>query len=158
MILICFIVFIFTYNDVKSEQVKEISDYVKIIDGDTIKINSKKIRLHGIDAPELKQKCILNKKKWDCGKQSKIELNNLVNDQIVECIVKDIDIYDRYIAICFTKSNNLNRLMVKKGWALAYRYYSSDYILEEKYAEDNKLGIWEGVFENPYIYRKKNKH
>ena len=39
MIIICLVVFIFTYNDVKSEQVKEISGYVKIIDGDTIKIN-----------------------------------------------------------------------------------------------------------------------
>ena len=54
MFIICFIVFLFTYNDVKSEQVKEIRGYAKIIDGDTIKINSKKIRFHGIDAQEKK--------------------------------------------------------------------------------------------------------
>ena len=29
----------------------------EVIDGDTIKINSKSIRLFGIDAPEKKQKC-----------------------------------------------------------------------------------------------------
>ncbi len=54
MIIICFIIFIFTYEDVKSEEIKEISGFAKIIDGDTIKINSKKIRLYGIDAPEKK--------------------------------------------------------------------------------------------------------
>ncbi len=43
---ICFIIFILTYEDVKSEEIKEISGFAKIIDGDTIKINSKKIRLH----------------------------------------------------------------------------------------------------------------
>ena len=42
----------------------------KIIDGDTIHINKKKIRLHGIDAPEKNQTCILETKEWLCGKQS----------------------------------------------------------------------------------------
>ena len=36
---------------------EDLIGFTKIIDGDTININNKKIRLHGIDAPELKQKC-----------------------------------------------------------------------------------------------------
>ena len=31
---------------------------VRVIDGDSIEINNKKIRLFGIDAPELKQECL----------------------------------------------------------------------------------------------------
>ena len=38
-------------------QAKEIRGLAKIIDGDTVHINSKKIRLEGIDAPEIKQQC-----------------------------------------------------------------------------------------------------
>ena len=57
LIIICSIFFILTYNDVRSEEIKEISGNAQIIDGDTIKINSKKIRLYGIDAPEFKQMC-----------------------------------------------------------------------------------------------------
>ena len=38
-----------------------------ITDGDTIKILNNKIRLHGIDAPEKKQKCIKNAKEYNCG-------------------------------------------------------------------------------------------
>ena len=97
------------------------------------------------------------KKKWKCGKQSTLELKKLINNQIVRCIVNDIDIYKRYVAICYINEINLNQMMVKKGWAIAYRYYSKDYIIEEKYARENKLGIWKGKFESPYIYRKKNK-
>ena len=48
--------------------------------------------------------------------------------------------------------------MVKNGWAIAYRYYSKDYIFEEKYASDNKLGVWKGEFIEPYAYRKQNKN
>ena len=36
---------------------EEISGNANIIDGDSIKIGSKKIRLFGIDAPEIKQNC-----------------------------------------------------------------------------------------------------
>ena len=46
---------IFSYPSVSSE--KTISGKAKVIDGDTIKINEKKIRLFGIDAPEKEQIC-----------------------------------------------------------------------------------------------------
>ena len=48
--------------------------------------------------------------------------------------------------------------MVKSGWAIAYRYYSKDFIVEEKFARDNKLGIWKSEFIEPYAYRKQNKN
>ena len=35
---------------------------IRIIDGDTIQINKKKYRLHGIDAPEIDQYCTVDKK------------------------------------------------------------------------------------------------
>ena len=34
---------------------------------------------------------------------------------------------------------------------------SKDYIKEEEYANKNKLGIWKGKFEEPYLFRKKRK-
>tara|TARA_B100001142_G_C14103223_1_gene566093 strand:- start:203 stop:682 length:480 start_codon:yes stop_codon:yes gene_type:complete len=129
----------------------------KIIDGDTIHINKNKIRLHGIDAPETNQTCFFEKKEWLCGKQSTIELKKIVGNQIIKCVVNDIDKYNRYIAVCYLGKINLNKIMVKNGWAIAYQYYSIDYIVEEKYAMENKLGIWKGEFESPYLYRKKNK-
>ena len=45
--------------------------------------------------------------------------------------------------------------MVKKGWAIAYRYYSLDYSKEEREAINNKVGIWIGSFTEPYLFRAK---
>ena len=45
--------FIFTSNILA----EEIIGIPRIVDGDTIHINEYKIRLEGIDAPEIKQKC-----------------------------------------------------------------------------------------------------
>ena len=137
---------------------KTINGKPRIIDGDTIHIKSNKIRLHGIDAPETKQTCNIDNEEWYCGKQSTKELKKLINKQNVECVVNDIDVYNRYIAICYIDEININQWMVKNGWAIAYRYYSKDYINEEEYADDNKLGIWKSKFIEPYLYRKKNKN
>ena len=150
-----FLLILFLSTNALSKQI--VIGKATIIDGDTINIDSNKIRLYGIDAPEKKQNCLFSKKKWPCGKQSTKELKNLINNQIIECHVNDIDIYNRYIAICFNSELNINRIMVKKGWAVAYRYYSIEYIMEEKYARENKLGIWKGKFQEPYLYRKQNK-
>jgi len=156
-ILIFKILFLLLLFSANITNAKTIMGKAKVIDGDTIHINKNKIRLHGIDAPEKKQKCIFNSKKWSCGKQSGIELKKLINHQTTKCYVKDVDIYNRYVAICYVNEVNLNQAMVKKGWALAYKYYSTDYINEEYFAQNKKLGIWKGTFELPYIYRKRNK-
>ncbi len=129
----------------------------RIVDGDTIHIGQKKIRLHGIDAPEKEQTCTFQKKNWNCGLESKKFLLNLTSNKKIICESSGKDKYHRYIAICFVDNLNINQTMVKSGWAIAYRYYSADYIGEENFAQKNLLGIWRGKFEEPYIFRKKNK-
>lgn len=154
-LLIIFILVFFTIN---YSNAKTIIGKPKIIDGDTIHINKNKIRLHAIDAPETKQTCILDTKEWYCGKESTIELKKLINDKSVKCKVNNIDIYKRYVAVCFIDTVDINQWMVKNGWAIAYRYYSIDYVNDEDFARENKLGIWKSDFIEPYLYRKKNKN
>ncbi len=45
----------------------EITGKPRIIDGDTIEIAGQRIRLHGIDAPESDQTCVVDNKRWPCG-------------------------------------------------------------------------------------------
>ena len=166
IIIIIFIIFsLFTYNDVRSEEIKEISGYAKIIDGDTIKINSKKIRLHGIDAPEKKQVCkkpyitivfFSFSKNYLCGQVSTDKLTKKINNQIIKCKIKNVDRYKRLIGECYKKNENLNSWLVSNGYAVAYRKYSKKYISNETNAKNNKLGIWQGKFEMPWNFRRKN--
>jgi endonuclease YncB( thermonuclease family) len=151
------IIFLLCFTFAFSLQAQSISGKAKIIDGDTIHISKNKIRLHGIDAPEWNQSCMFNNQYWECGKKATYALEALIADKIVVCEIKDIDRYKRYIAICFYNKINLNKFMVINGWAVAYRYYSKDYIDEEFIAKKNRLGIWKGEFQEPYQFRKKNK-
>jgi len=135
----------------------------KVIDGDTIKINSKSIRLFGIDAPEKKQKCkkfFLNisflsfQKEYKCGEVSTERLKKIIQNKIIKCISNSKDRYKRYLAICYLNKLDLNKWMVKNGYAIAYKKYSKKYVLDEQYASKNKLGIWNGTFMQPEKWRR----
>ena len=135
----------------------ELSGVPIITDGDTIKIINKRIRLHGIDTPEKKQICIKNTKEYSCGKEATDALAKKINGNQVVCKVQDrLDRYKRYIGVCFVGEVNLNKWMVRNGYAIAYRRYSKDYIEDEDYAKKNKLGLWAGDFINPEKWRKLN--
>ena len=151
------IIFIFFFFFNGNQNQKSILGKARIIDGDTIHIGNNKIRLHGIDAPEINQDCSYNNEDWQSGQLSKNFLLNLINLDLVKCQVKTVDKYKRYIAICFVNNLNINETMVKNGCAIAYRYYSKDYVDEEFIAKKNKFGIWKGKFIEPYLFRKKNK-
>jgi endonuclease YncB( thermonuclease family) len=131
----------------------EISGFAVVSDGDTIKILNNKIRLHGIDAPEKKQNCTKNEKKYNCGRLATEALIKKINKNIVKCLTqKNKDRYNRFIG----DQKNLNKWMVKNGYAIAYKRYSKDYILDEEFAKKNKLGLWSGTFLKPERWRKLN--
>ena len=130
---------------------------IRIVDGDTIHIDKIKYRLHGIDAPEMKQLCKIKEKSYKCGVKSKEFLVSIIGNQSVKCNKKDIDRYKRIVAECYVGKTNLNKELVRNGWALAYRDYSKDYVIDEEYAQENNLGIWKGTFIHPKKWRKLSR-
>ena len=147
---------------------EEIIGIPKIVDGDTVHINEYKIRLEGIDAPEIRQKCKKEKlkissiigftfyKDYNCGEVSREKLKKKVDRSKIKCILSSKDRYERYLAKCFKEKINLNRWMVRNGYAIAYRRYSKKYIPDEEFAKENKLGLWQGKFLDPEKWRKLN--
>ena len=132
---------------------------LKIIDGDTIILNSEKIRFYGIDTPEIKQTCTNKyRQTYSCGVKATLELKKIIGSRKVSCIKKTKDRYKRSISICYVDGKDINSLMVKKGWALAYRKYSKKYVKDEVIAKSNKAGMWSGDFIAPWKWRRlKNK-
>jgi hypothetical protein len=78
-----------------------------------------------------------------------------IGAHIVECEPKDLDIYSRIVSVCFVEGEDINAWMVAKGWALAYRQYSRDYVSQEERASKANLGMWQGEFELPWDWRQR---
>ncbi len=133
------------------------SKTLRVVDGDTLILNSIKYRLYGIDAPELNQICSIDGIDYKCGIKSKSFLITLINEKKVKCFKKSKDRYKRTIAVCKIGNLDINKSMVRNGWAIAYKRYSREYLDDEDYAKKNGLGLWEGKFIKPENWRRSKK-
>ena len=124
---------------------------VSIHDGDTITIlqdkQQIKVRLFGIDAPELKQ---------PYGKKSKQFLANLIASEVVEVEENGKDKYKRTIGTIYLNGADINAQMVENGYAWAYRKFSKKYAPQESQAKSQKLGLWRDKEPiSPWEWRKR---
>lgn len=131
-----------------------IADDVVVTDGDSLRMSGGRVRLWGIDAPELGQRCEWNGQPFDCGRAAKDQLGKLVTGGPVECIPVDRDRYGRTVARCSLGGLDLAAEMVRSGWALDYWTYSHGaYSREEHEAREAGRGLWGGSFQPPWEWR-----
>ncbi len=130
---------------------------VRVVDGDTLDIGtSRNVRLHGIDAPELRQTCTHPEfGETGCGRQARAHLKALIGPMPVTCRTEDFDRkYQRVVATCFAGDVNLSQAMVADGYARAYSRYSRAYVAEERAAKAASNGLWSTDFPDPELYRR----
>lgn len=114
----------------------------RVVDGDTLVIGERRVRLFGVDAPESRQTCTVNASEVALGKISAHALAQLVNGRFVVCFVVDYDRYKRAVTVCEADDTELNFTMVREGWARAYTQYSRGYISAENHARAGRMGMW----------------
>lgn len=137
---------------------------VRVVDGDTIAVGPQRLRIFGIDAPELEQSCTDGRgAAYPCGVLAKQAMTDLIAGTDLKCRTVDRDRYGRPVVICVTQPITLADLdigavMVQKGWALDYTTYSHGaYRTEQETAKAAKLGIWMGSFELPWEWREEHR-
>jgi endonuclease YncB( thermonuclease family) len=130
----------------------------RVLDGDTVEIGSTTIRLEGIDAPESDQLC-LNRtgRPWACGVEARDRLAAEAAGREWTCKIEGQDQYGRALATCAVAGQNINRWLVRHGWALAFIRYSTAYVSDERAARDARRGLWAGAFIAPWDWRRRNE-
>jgi len=135
----------------------DVAGTAQVIDGDTIAIDGKRIRLHGIDAPETHQTCSAYGQAWACGQMATDWLKSHLARREVACVGHARDRYGRLLAVCHVGGDSLNERIVREGWALAFRRYSTEYLAAEEDARRNGAGIWRGEFTAPWDWRRAQR-
>ena len=155
----------------------ELKQPLFIVDGDSVNINfvlfldiaqasmeeledktDLKMRIAGIDTPEIKQTCEIEQvKSIDCGLLSKYFLQKLLESEPGYLVIKPIgvDYYHRILIRLFKGEIDIGKKMVEEGMSYSY---DSTYKVEETYAKENRLGFW-NFFKppvNPKIWRKEH--
>ncbi len=134
----------------------KITKIVSVPDGDTITVingrNQKvKIRLLGIDAPEISQRY---------GKEARDYLQKIMKGKNLSYKIKNKDDYGRTVAILYGDDEDLNYEMIKSGYAWHYKHFykSKKYAQAEIEARKAKIGLWQDNNpQAPWDYRRENK-
>lgn len=136
---------IFVFNGAFAE-----STFVKrVIDGDTVILqDDTRVRLIGIDAPEIENKNYAHRGE-PFGEEAKKILKEWVEGKTVELRAgpEKKDRYDRRLAYLYLEDHSLiNRRLIEVGAAKAYRKFphpfQAEFIRAEADAKNQKLGLW----------------
>jgi endonuclease YncB( thermonuclease family) len=130
-----------------------VSGRAAAIDGDTIVVGLSRIRLWGIDAPEMRQTCPSNGimifgNRWPAGQASQEFLKGLLLspepplNRVISCKIIAVDPYQRSLARCTMGGIDIAAMMVEAGMAWAYRQYTNEYASAENTARSFKRGVW----------------
>jgi endonuclease YncB( thermonuclease family) len=138
-----------------AEHAALVSGRATVIDGDTLDIAGERVRLEGIDAPEVGQTCGGGWfGTWACGSQATAQLRWLVGARRVDCSSAGRDKYGRVLGWCTVAGQDINAEMVRSGFAWAFVKYSARYQAIEADARKAKVGVWKGDAQPPWLYRE----
>lgn len=125
-----------------------------VIDGDTLHLGTARVRLYGIDAPEIAQWCKDQRgREWACGEAAKSALEKLLAGKSVECHGRGQDDYGRLLAVCTADGREFNASLVKQALAWAFVRYSKAYAGLEQEAKSARRGVFAADNTPPWDFR-----
>jgi endonuclease YncB( thermonuclease family) len=135
-----------------------------VVDGDTLEVAGTRVRLAGIDAPELDQLCstggdvrAAGSTTYRCGEEAAAALAGRIAGDPVICEPQAAADPTVLVAVCELNGEDLGAWMVRDGWARAYPASGSAYAAMEKPAQSALVGIWRGDFLNPWDWRREQR-
>ncbi|WMT73423.1 thermonuclease family protein [Bradyrhizobium sp. Ash2021] len=133
----------------------DMTGQASVIDGDTLEIHGRRIRLWGIDAPESSQLCRSDDSlQYRCGAKAANDLDAFIARRPVSCVPVSLDQYGRTVATCSVDGADLAEWLVRNGLALDWpRYSRGRYDPAQRGAEHTGRGIWVGSYVAPWLYR-----
>ena len=142
-----------------AEPAGELRGHPEVVDGDTIALGGHRLRLHGVDAPELGQTCRIKGRAYDCGMVARTALLDLTAGTPVVCrLLENAPALpdtapDEKAARCTAGGYDLSEGMAYTGWALAQRDVTKRHVAHEARARERRHGLWKGAFVTPWDWR-----
>ena len=134
-----------------------VSGNARVVDGDSLELGGRRIRLFGIDAPESQQDCRDGRGRfYACGVKARDALADAIGRAAVSCTPVG-ESYDRDVAICTAGGRDLSETMVRQGHALELAQHTRGrYTAAEREARAARRGLWTGDFERPAQWRQEH--
>jgi endonuclease YncB( thermonuclease family) len=127
---------------------------IQVIDGDTIEIGDRIVRLFGIQAPELGQRCLHDGVWLHCGLDAAFELKKLVGVTQLQIICTPVASLGSIPAvICMTGRTDIAHALLFGGYVTTTEEAGPAYKEAETEALHARLGLWHSQFVAPADWR-----
>lgn len=159
LLLLAFLFALLAWMNPADHLLTDDGESIHVIDGDSLRIGGRIIRIADMDAVELHQNCLeANGEPWDCGHEAREALQQLVAGGGLQCRSRTSDRYGRAIAQCSANGvRDLAAAMVERGWAVSGDVRRAGiYASQQNKARGTRQGIWRGTFEHPSAWREAN--
>lgn len=144
----------------------ELNGPAQVVDGNSIAIGGRVVRLFGIDAPDEDQICQRQGAAWRCGQDAGWALAERLERHWVLCDTRAAPASSEGIAdaanadpaVCYLDGRRIdvNAWMVEQGWALSDRRANA-YLAQEEAAQRAGRGLWAGKFDPPWVWRAEHR-
>lgn len=123
----------------RSQEWRAMPADVAVLDGETLRMGERIIRLHGLSAPARGQACGAVA---DCGGAAAAELARLVRERVLECRIYGRDGFGRALGVCRAGGVDVNAALVGAGWARVEGSAVPALASIEAAARSDARGIW----------------
>lgn len=131
------------------------SGIATVYDADTIRIDGQRVRLWGIDAPEIDQAC----ENRSVGVMAAYALVRIADGRMTTCEVKMRPSHNRPVAMCTQNGVDLGGAIVDAGWGWDSEQFShGQYAERETRARSRSFGLWTTQCEAPWAYRAMQRN
>jgi endonuclease YncB( thermonuclease family) len=138
IIILTFILVGYLFSEHNGKVIYEVKEanVIRVIDGDTLEIDTGKVRLLGINTPEKRQYYHDEAKNFLKGLEGKE----------VKLEIREKDIFGRLLAYVFYQDRFINHEILEKGFGHYFSYHEDKYTRKLKKAEsearEKEIGVW----------------
>jgi len=127
---------------------EEIRGEAQVVSGNEIIVGKRAVRLFGVLAPDLDDRCSIDGVKVKCGIIAWSELIKLADGRQISCdreeMPPDATKVEKpaIFATCYIGESDINEALVRSGWANAVPEQTDRYEVDEADAKESGRGLW----------------
>ena len=127
----------------------------KVVNGNTLVLMGRTVRLFGVAAPDITQTCADGQGRgYRCGQQSLSWLSGWLSNNTIKCHILGEDKQGVLTGVCMLGPYDIGAAIINAGWSVADVRQSQIYVDYQNQASQSRRGLWQGKFYMPWDWQK----
>jgi endonuclease YncB( thermonuclease family) len=129
----------------------------EVIDADLLVLDGHRVFLLGVESVEEGQICGIDDQPWECWPAAVRMLQTIAGEGEMTCeVISGPNFLSEVIAWCTINGEDVGARLVRSGFGLPILEETDAYLDEMEAAQAEGIGLWQGTFHDPAVWREGN--